>query len=132
MCGMNVCSSKLITCVFLVKKLSIAKMRNIDIRWVGEMALKNEVYENIFPIIGELTKEHDGNVRALVWLQNTKRTGKVPLLLFEELYLGVFSENYGLFLPMHVLDVKELIFMYDNDIVEFRELAVFLNLDKLF
>ena len=94
MCGMNVCSSKLITCVFLVKKLSIAKMRNIDIRWVGEMALKNEVYENIFPIIGELTKEHDGNVRALVWLQNTKRTGKVPLLLFEELYLGVFGENY--------------------------------------
>ena len=33
---------------------------------------------------------------------------------------------------MHVLDIKEMIFMYDNDIVEFRELAVFLNLDKLF
>ena len=70
-------------------------MGNIDIRWVGEMVLKNEVCENIFHIIGELTKEHDGNVRALVCLQNTKRTGKVPFLLYEQLYLGVFGENYG-------------------------------------
>jgi hypothetical protein len=108
------------------------EMSNIKIRWVGDMSLKCDVYEDVLAVIGELTNEHVGNVMAFVCLQRTKSSGKVPFLLNGELYLGIFSEKYGLFLSIQVLDIKDLIFMYDNNIVDFNDLDAYLYFDKLF
>ena len=70
-------------------------------------------------LINEITSEHDGEVRVLIFLgpftesglkvvvhEDGKPTGNILLAVFKQNYVAIFEED--------LLNVKELIFVMDN------------------
>ena len=102
-------------------------MAHLQLNWIGEMSWKNVVFENVIDEIHTTTSEHDGNVKAVVLLSESIFSGKIPVVCNEELYLGVFRDRYVIFISLKELNIIDMIFMYDNDFVNFSDLHINLN-----
>ena len=103
-------------------------MRRIDVQWVGNLSLKQSVFRGVEAIVNEFTSEHDGMVKVVAFLQNQSNLiGKRPFLYRNEIYLAVFEETFILIFEDNSLNIRELIFIYDNEISNHEDL--FMDVD---
>ena len=83
--------------------------------------------------VHELTSEHDDSVTVLIVAGKFGPTGlKLPIVHQEMLYLAVFLANYALICSLESLNVKELIFMIDNEKVEFCDTPFQFDIGQFF
>lgn len=102
-------------------------MENLQLHWIGEMSLKNVVFESVMDEIQSTTSEHDGKVKAVVLVTESIFSGKIPVVCNDALYLSVFRDRYVLFFTLNEVNVTDMIFMYDNEFVNFSDLHINLN-----
>ena len=103
-------------------------MRRIDVQWVGNLSVKQSVFRGVKAIVNEFTSEHDGMVKVVAFLQNRSNLiGKRPFLYRNEIYLAVFKETFILIFEDNSLNIRELIFIYDSEILSHEDL--FMNAD---
>ena len=108
-------------------------MRKIEVEWVGDLSSKESSIEGAKQIINDCTSEHDGVVKVVVLLENpTHFVGKRSFLYDNEIYLSVFSKDYILIFEDDSLNIKELIFIYDNKIFNHEEVLFDAKLCKYF
>ena len=107
-------------------------MKRIDVRWVGDLDSIETCTNLVLRIIDDCTSEHRGVVTALVVLgRNESNSQQIPFVHKENLYLAYFQEKFVVIMDDSTLNIKELIFMYDNDIVNSSELHLNVDLVKL-
>ena len=107
-------------------------MKVIDVRWVGDLDSIETCTNLVLRIIDAWTSEHRGVVNALVVLgRNESNSLKIPFVHEEILYLAYFQETFVVIMDESTLNIKELIFMYDNHIVNSSELHLNVDLVKL-
>jgi hypothetical protein len=91
-------------------------MRSVSWQFVGRCWEDWYDDDEIIQSIEECTSEYDGFVDAIVLDNVSQSVGKIPLMQNNKLYLAVFTITFVVLLDASVLDVKELIFMHDNEI----------------
>ena len=97
-------------------------MRKVEVEWVGDVSSKENSREGVLRTITDYTSEHDGVVKVVALLENPYHfIGKRPFLYKNEIYLSVFSQDYILIFEDNSLNIKELIFVYDNQIFNHEE-----------
>ena len=107
-------------------------MKLIDVRWVGDLDSIETCTNLVLRIIDDWTSEHRGVVTALVVLgRNESNSQQIPFVHKGILYLAYFQETFVVMIDESTLNIKELIFMYDNDIVNISELHLNVDLVKL-
>ena len=106
------------------------KMEEICISWSGDHHAIDTVSGVASDLIRELCSEYRGTIRARVLIQKAFFEGKVPFTFEDQLYLAVFESNYVIVIHLEYLDIRELIFMYDNKKVMHTELPV--NISVIF
>ena len=107
---------------FLLFSIKEIEMRSIELHWIGNEASSQSSSEAIKQTIDDCTSEHDGVVKVFAFLENpTKFVGKRPFFYKNEIYLSVFEQNYVLIFEDNSLNIKDLIFIYDNKILDHEE-----------
>ena len=107
-------------------------MKRVDVRWVGDLDSIETCTNLVLRIVDDCTSEHRGVVPALVVLgRNHSNSQKIPFVHKEDLYLAYFHEKFVVIMDDSTLNIRELIFMYDNDIVNSSELQLNVDLVNL-
>ena len=97
-------------------------MRTVEVYWIGDVSTRHSPSEVAEQTIYDCTSEHDGVVKVLAFMENpTKFVGKRPFLYNDEIYLSVFGQDYILIFEDNSLNIKELIFIYDNEVLNHEE-----------
>ena len=101
-------------------------MENHFISWYGDLHLKNSIATKVGQMIQECTSEQAGLVRVQVVLgeNSCPINEKIPVICNDRLYLAFLEINFVLFVEIGFLNIKEMIFMYDNEIVDSSVLPV--------
>ena len=96
--------------------------------------MKKHFLDSIIQIINDATSEHDEMVKALVILGKTdqKLKGKIPFVYNDKLFLATYDENFIVILDECVLNIRDLIYIYDNDILKYSDLFLNVNLKYFF
>ena len=111
--------------------LTKSKMRRVELQWAGDFCAGMCNTKSVLETIDESTSEHDGVVKVVVIsAHHTNFSGRRPFLYRNEIYLAVYKENYVVILEDNALNVKELIFLYDNEIIDSHDLSLDINLSK--
>ena len=107
---------------FLLFSIKEIEMRTIELHWIGNEASSQSSSEAIKQTIDDCTPEHDGVVKVFAFMENpTNFVGKRPFLYNDEIYLSVFRQEYILIFEDNSLNIKELIFIYDNEVLNHEE-----------
>ena len=97
-------------------------MRKIEVDWVEDESSRKSSDEDLEELINNCTSEHDGVVKVIAFSGNpTHFFGERPFLYQNEIYLSVFRQDYILIFEENSLNIKELIFIYDNEIFNHEE-----------
>ena len=109
-------------------------MDNMQIQWIGDLTMKKHFFDSAIEITIEATSEHDEMVKALVILGKTdqKLSGKIPFVYKDKLFLATYNDNFIVIVDECVLNIRHLIYMYDNDILKYSDLCLDLNLKYFF
>ena len=91
-------------------------MRSVSWQFVGKYWEEWYNDDEIMQSIEECTSEYVGFVDVIVFDNVSQFVGKIPLTQDNKLYLAVYTITFVVLLDASVLNVKELIFMYDNEI----------------
>ena len=91
-------------------------MRSVSWQFVGKYWEEWYNDDEIMQRIEECTSEYDGFVDVIVFENVSQFVGKTPLMQNNKLYLAVYTINFVVLLDVSVLNVEELIFMYNNEI----------------
>ena len=103
----------------------IISMRKIEVDWIGVESSKKSSLEGLEDTINDCTSEHDGVVKVIAFSGNpTHFFGKRPFLYKNEIYLSVFTQDYILIFEENSLNIKELIFIYDNEVFNHEEVLI--------
>ena len=106
-------------------------MRKIEIDWVEDETSRKSSHEGLEELINNCTSEHDGVVKVIAFSGNpTHFFGKRPFLYKNEIYLSVFTQEYILIFEENSLNIKELIFIYDNEVFNHEEVLIDATLCK--
>ena len=107
---------------FLLFSTKEIDMRTINVEWIGDVSSRQCSSEEVKQTINDCTSEHDGVVKVFAFLKNpTNFFGKRPFLYKNEIYLSVFGQDYILIFEDNSLNIKELIFIYDNEILDHED-----------
>ena len=107
-------------------------MNQVNIIWAGDMTLKESCVEKVTEIISFSTSEHRGLVTAWVVLGENKLTSSMIAFVHKnELYMACVQGNFVVILSDNVLDIKELILMYDSEKIGSLELNLNVDLNTL-
>ena len=86
--------------------------------------------EEVDTIIHQCTSEHDGSIHVVIVLGEFKFGNvKQPFIFNEELYLAVYMANCVLISDDNSLNIRELIFMFDNAILTYDDMGIDVNLN---
>ena len=106
-------------------------MRKIEVDWVEDESSRKSSDEDLEELINNCTSEHDGVVKVIAFSGNpTHFFGKRPFLYKNEIYLSVFTQEYILIFEENSLNIKELIFIYDNEVFNHEEVLIDATLCK--
>ena len=106
-------------------------MRKIEVDWVEDESSRKSSDEDLEELINNCTSEHDGVVKVIAFSGNpTHFFGKRPFLYKNEIYLSVFTQEYILIFDENSLNIKELIFIYDNEVFNHEEVLIDATLCK--
>ena len=107
-------------------------MKNVEIIWAGDMTLREKCREYAYEIIEFSTSEHKGLVTAWVVLGECQLTSSMITFIHkDELYMACPKENFVVILSYNVLDIRELILMYDSIKIGSEELDLPVDLNEL-
>lgn len=107
---------------FQVFSINKKDMRTVEVYWIGDVSTRHSPSEVAEQTIYDCTSEHDGVVKVFAFMENpTKFVGKRPFLYNDEIYLSVFGQEYILIFEDNSLNIKELIFIYDNEVLNHEE-----------
>lgn len=113
---------------------SNSKMHKYKLKWIGDTTKKDKAFRRTMQIVYDCTSEHDGEVTALVVLGEKMDIfiERIPFVAKDRLFLAIFGEHFIVILDESVLNIEQLIFMYDNNILKYSELFTNLNLNCFF
>ena len=105
-----------------------------QVHWVGDLAMKDKNFHQAMQLVHDCTSEHNGHVTALVVLRKRKDTlmGMIPFIERDRIFLGIFNGEFIVIVDETVLNIKELIFICDNDISKYCDLSIDYNLNCFF
>ena len=107
---------------FLLFSTKEIDMRTFNVEWIRDVSSRQCSSEEVKQTINDCTSEHDGVVKVFAFLENpTNFFGKRPFLYKNEIYLSVFGQDYILIFEDNSLNIKELIFIYDNEILDHED-----------
>lgn len=88
--------------------------------------MKNSVESKVAEILEACTSEHPDMVRArVVMMENSVLVEeKIPIIYKDELFLAIFDLNFVLIVELQFLNIRDMIFMIDNEIVDCLKLPV--------
>ena len=102
-------------------------MRVVNKQVVGDVQFLGEEVDTI---IDQCTSEHDGLVDVLIVLgEFTFGNVKQPFIFDEDLYLAVYMANCVLIFDDNSLNIRELIFMFDNAKLNYKDMGIDVNLN---
>ena len=84
------------------------------------------VHPQVEVLIRELTNEHPGDVFAWVYVHGNVLRGKFAIFREERLFLAVLEAQFAIILDIGFLNIREMIFMYDQEKMPHTELPVHL------
>ena len=94
-------------------------MRSLKVIWIGGLGSTGCIDEEMEKVIESFTSEHDSEVKVIVIMEKTTDfVGKQPFLYQDEIYLAVFYQDCILIFEDNSLNIRELIFICDNNIAE--------------
>lgn len=102
-------------------------MQNIHISWSGDVMMREAVREGAVSRVRQLTDEHRGNVHAYVHIHKSSNLRKVPVTKEDQLFLAVFESDFVVIVDVGFVNIRELIFMYDNEKAAHTELPVYVQ-----
>ena len=111
--------------IFFICSTKAIIMRKIEVDWVEDESSRKSSHEDLEELINNCTSEHDGVVKVIAFSGNpTHFFGKRPFLYKNEIYLSVFTQEYILIFEENSLNIKELIFIYDNEVFNHEEVLI--------
>ena len=117
--------------IFFICSTKAIIMRKIEVDWVEDESSRKSSDEDLEELINNCTSEHDGVVKVIAFSGNpTHFFGKRPFLYKNEIYLSVFTQEYILIFEENSLNIKELIFIYDNEVFNHEEVLIDATLCK--
>ena len=117
--------------IFFICSAKAIIMRKIEVDWVEDESSRKSSDEDLEELINNCTSEHDGVVKVIAFSGNpTHFFGKRPFLYKNEIYLSVFTQEYILIFEENSLNIKELIFIYDNEVFNHEEVLIDATLCK--
>ena len=117
--------------IFFICSTKAIIMRKIEVDWVEDESSRKSSHEDLEELINKCTSEHDGVVKVIAFSGNpTHFFGKRPFLYKNEIYLSVFTQDYILIFEENSLNIKELIFIYDNEVFNHEEVLIDATLCK--
>ena len=89
-------------------------MKRVEISWSGDVSKKRDIHPHAAWLVHQLCDEYGEAVQASVHIQPNLQRGKFPVFRQGRLFLVVFRADFGVIIDIDYVNIREMIFMYDN------------------
>ena len=103
-------------------------MDTVQVTWVGNLALRPLLRASVLAKIATSTSENRDAAEVFVFVGESSNCGRRAFQYDGRLFLGDFCGSFVVVIEDTVLDIHELIFMYDSPIFSYIDLLFPVNL----